>query len=186
VRSSTYIFVYVFVPVTDCSCVRIGCAPQLRCRSLLRRRRPADLVFRPCWPAFTCLLPYDEKSRDRRCVQTWGAISRHFSSQTLLNKDRQCCESWARSSCTVCCGWYDWWRPLSRSAVLFATLWHCRELSDERYAHHIQFEFWVLQQLTPVVTDRPKTVLRRQQSVPLVSTTQLPRRVCCSALATCG
>jgi len=33
-------------------------------------------------------------SRDRRSVQTVGAISVHFSSQTLLNKDRQCCESW--------------------------------------------------------------------------------------------
>jgi len=90
-----------------------------------------DPVFRPCWPVFTRLLPYDEKSRDRRCVRIGGAIL----SQTLSNKDRQCRE--ARSSCSVCCGWYEWWRLLSRSTVLFATLWHCRELSDERYAHHI-------------------------------------------------
>jgi len=85
----------------------------------------------------------------------------------------------------VCCEWYNWRRPLSRSAVLFTTLWHCRKLSDERYAHHIQFEFWLLRRLTPAVTDRPPTVLQRQQSVPSVSsTTQLLQRVCCS-LAAC-
>jgi len=44
VRSLIYIFAYVFVPVTACTCVRIGCASQLRCRSLLRCRRPANLV----------------------------------------------------------------------------------------------------------------------------------------------
>jgi len=60
-----YIFAYVFVQVTVCICVRIGCAPQLHCRNLLRHRRPAVSVFRPCWPVFTCLLSYDEKSRDR-------------------------------------------------------------------------------------------------------------------------
>jgi len=54
----------------------------------------ADLVFPPCRPVFTCLLPCDEESRDRRCDQTGGTISRRFSSPTLLNKDRQCCESW--------------------------------------------------------------------------------------------
>jgi len=53
-----------------------------------------DPICQPCWPVFTCLLPYGEESRVRRCVQTGGAISRHFSSLTLLNKDRQCCESW--------------------------------------------------------------------------------------------
>jgi len=111
-----------------------------------------------------------------------------ISSQTLLNKDQQFCESWRDAelevSACVCCGWYDWRRPLSRSAALFATLWHCRELSDEQYAHHIQFEYWLLRRLTPAVTDRPPPVLRRQQSVPLVSSiTQLFQRVWCSALA---
>jgi len=57
VRSLIYILAYVFVLVTVCTCVRIGCAPQLCCFSL-------------------------------------PPISGHFSSQTLLNKDRQCCESW--------------------------------------------------------------------------------------------
>jgi len=70
----------------------------------------------------------------------------------------------ARSSCSVRCRWYDWRRPLSRSAVLFTTLWHYRELSDERYAYHIQFEFWLLRRLTPTVTHRTPPVLRRRQS----------------------
>jgi len=63
-----HIFIqYVFLPITVCTCVCIGCALQLRCLSLLPTRRPS---FRPCWPDFTCLLPYDEKSRYRRRVQT--------------------------------------------------------------------------------------------------------------------
>jgi len=56
VRSLIYIFAYVFVPVTVCTCVRICCAPQLRCRSLLRRRRPpiqfsglVDLLLLVCY-----------------------------------------------------------------------------------------------------------------------------------------
>jgi len=72
----------------------------------------------------------------------------------------------ARSSCSVCCGSYDWRRPLSRSAVLFATLWHYQGLSDERHAHHNQFEFWLLRRLTPAVIDHSPPILRRQQSVP--------------------
>jgi len=105
------IHIFAFVPVTVCTCVHIGCVPQLRCR------QPTDPVCQPCWPVFTCLSC--EKSCDRRCVQTGGTISGYFSSQTLLNKDRRCCESWrrrARSWCSECCGWYDWQRPLSRPA----------------------------------------------------------------------
>jgi len=41
------------------------------------------------------------RSRDRRCVQTGGVISQHFSSQTLLNKDRQCCEFWRNAKLGV-------------------------------------------------------------------------------------
>jgi len=88
----------------------------------------------------------------------------------------------ARSSCSVCCGWYDWRRPLSRSTVLFATLRHCRELSDERYAHHIQFEFWLLGRLKPAVTDRLPFALRRQQSVPSVLSSTTP---CANVLTNC-
>jgi len=161
---------FTYVHIIRASHCLYACAARRGCEAFAGRR-PS---FRP---GFTCLLPCDCRSRDRRRVQTGGAISGHFSSQTLLNEDRQCSVLWilerrrARSSCSVCCGWYDWRRPLSRSAVLFATLWHCRELSDERYTHHIQFEFWLLRRLTPVVTDRPPPVLRRQQFVPSVSST---------------
>jgi len=98
-----YIFTYVFVPVTVFTCVRIGCALQLCCRSLLRCRRPS---VRPCLPVFTCLLPYDEKSRDRCCVQTGRDFSTLFKVRRcwikttvlwILEKRR------ARSSCSVCC-----------------------------------------------------------------------------------
>jgi len=68
---------HVLIPVTVNTCVWIGCTPRLCCYDLLHRWRPADPVFRLCWPVFTSLLLYDEKSRDRRRVQTGGAISRH-------------------------------------------------------------------------------------------------------------
>jgi len=86
--------------------------------------------------------------------------------------------------------WHDWRSlgasPLSRSAVFFATPWHYRESSDERYADHILFKYWLLRRLTPGITDRSPSVLLRQQSVSSrSSTTQLPRRVRCSAPAAC-
>jgi len=68
--------------------------PPLHCHGLPHHCRPADPVFWQCWPVFTCLLPYDEKTCDRCCVQTGDAISQHFSRQMSLNEDRQCCESW--------------------------------------------------------------------------------------------
>jgi len=40
VQWSCYIYAYVFIPVTACTCVRTGSPPQLRCCSLLCRRRP--------------------------------------------------------------------------------------------------------------------------------------------------
>jgi len=115
----------------------------------------------------------------------------------------------ARRSRSVCCErsfgdsrwewewvteWYDWRRPgassLSRFTVFFATLWHCRELSDERYADHIQFKYWLLRRLTPGITDRSPPDLRRQQSVFVavvyyaVATTHLLLCTCCLLLAT--
>jgi len=46
----------------------------------------------------------------------------------------------AQSSCSVCCGWYDWRRPLNRSTLLFATLWRCQELfwRTRRWPHSVQ------------------------------------------------
>jgi len=181
-----YIFAYVFVPVTDCTCVCIGCTPQLHSCSLPRHCR-SDPVFWPCWPGFTCLLPYEQKQCDHCCVQTRVWFCDTFTSvfaeerSTVLSLGEK---SWARSSRSMCCGWYNWRRSLSQSTVLFAALWHCRELSDEWYYDHIPFKFWLLWQLMLAVPDRSPPILRCQQSVPSVSsTTELPQRVCCSALA---
>jgi len=58
----------------------------------------ASLPSRPRFPAvltcFTCLLPYDYKSRNRLCVSNSGAVFETLSRQTLLSEDRQCYESW--------------------------------------------------------------------------------------------
>jgi len=71
VRPLICIFAYVgclFVPVTDFTCiVRIGFTPQLRLR------RPAAVPIH-----LFCLLVGDQKSRDHCCVETGGAIFRHF------------------------------------------------------------------------------------------------------------
>jgi len=91
--SLIYTFAYVFVPVTVCRLL-VYAQPARRICVAVACCAAADPVFRPCWPVFTCLLTYDQKSRDHRRVQTGGAISVHFSSQTLLNKNRQCCDSW--------------------------------------------------------------------------------------------
>jgi len=135
-----------------CACVRMRCT-----------LRPV-----PHWPAAdwltqfsTCLLSCDCGSRVRRCVGMVSVISGHFSSQTLLNGDRQCCELWRDAELRVVQRvlWVIWLtKTLSRSVVLFATLWHCRELSDERYARHSQCKFWMLWQLTPAVTVARPTI----------------------------
>jgi len=127
-----------FVPVSDCAHV-------LRCHSWAMR--PAtSLPSRPsflgvlthlfCLPAmltrFTCLLPYNQKPRDRCCVPNSGAVLQHFHVRLCRVLER----CWAWSSCSVCCEvsfedyrwqwewvtkWYDWRspgaNPPSRSTV---------------------------------------------------------------------
>jgi len=66
----------IIVSVTNCTCVLIGCTPQLRCRSPPRCCRP-DPVFRSCWPGFTGLLPYATVTWPLLCSNS-GAILRHF------------------------------------------------------------------------------------------------------------
>jgi len=93
-RWFAYLHMYacLFVPVIDCTCARISCMPQLHCRSPPRRCQPTqfsdrvDLVSPVCYRM--------TKSHVIAAVFKLGA--RDFStlsSQTLLNKDRQCCES---------------------------------------------------------------------------------------------
>jgi len=176
----------ICIRTSHCLYLLIGCTLQLCCHSLLRHHQPSFPAVLTCFHLFATV--WREVTWPPLC-SNWGAISRHFLSQTLLNKDRQCCESWRDAELgvhAVCAvgDIHDWWRPLSRSAVLFATLWHCRELSDEWFTHHIQFEFWLLRRLTPAITDRPPPILWCQQSVPSVSSTkQLLQCVCCSASA---
>jgi len=124
---------------------------------------------------------------------TWSPLSfklgRGFttlSRQTLLSEDRQCCESWrdaehgVRAVCAVrdrleTCGESGSESPSDMTGedlvlvhwvvlLFFVTTWHCRQLSDERYADHIQLKYWLLR-LTPDISDRSPPVLRRQQSV---------------------
>jgi len=86
-----YIFAYVFVPVTVCTCVHIGCAPQLRCRCLLRRSRPSFPAVLTCFHLFATV--WREVTYSPLC-SNWGHDFSTLLTQTLLNKDRQCCESW--------------------------------------------------------------------------------------------
>jgi len=98
IMSSEVVDLHICICICTSHCLylcRIRCTPQLRCRSRPPTRRPS---FRP---DFTCLLACDCRSRDRRCVQTAGTISGHFSSQTLLNEDRQFCESWREEELAV-------------------------------------------------------------------------------------
>jgi len=121
---------------------------------------PADPVFRPCWPGFTvcyCMTI-------NHVTAALFKIGRDFttlSSQTLLNKIDSAVNIGETSSSEFvqCVLWViRLAKPLSRPTALFVTLWHYSELSEERYAHHIQFEFWLLRRLTPAVI---APVLRR-------------------------
>jgi len=107
-----------------------------------------------------------------------------LSSQTLLNKDRQCCESWrdvelgARDVCAVVDTTdEDRWVDLLCCPLHCDTADSC--LTNDSSPHSVRVP-------TATTTDagRPLPVLRRQQSVPSVSsTTQLFQRVYCSPLA---
>jgi len=187
----------IFVPVIDCTCV-------LRCHAephSLPCRWIADPVYRQCWPVSPVYYRVTSSYVTAAEFQTQARFYNTFTSDFVEWKST---ELWllercrAQILCSVCCErlfgdlqwkwewvtkWYDYWsphaNPLSLSAVFFATIWHCRELSDERYADHIQFKYWLLQWLTPRTTDRSPPVLRRHQPV-LLSTT-----LCHDASAVC-
>jgi len=97
--SEVYIFAYVFMPLTVCTCVRVGCMPRLCCHGLLHCRRPAKPVFRPCWPVCYRMT----RSHMTATVFKLGARLLDTSqSHMLLNKDQQCCESWRDIKLRVC------------------------------------------------------------------------------------
>jgi len=117
-------------------------------------------------PDFTCLLPCDCWSRDRR-VQMVGVISGHFPSQTLLNKDQQCCESWrevelrVQAVCAVSDTTDEDW------VSLLCCLPHC----DFTKGCLANDDWMWLRRLTLAITDHLLPVLRHQQSVLSVSST---------------
>jgi len=175
-----------FIPVIDCTCV-------------LHRRswaaQPAAVAAEPT--QFFGFADSPVLFTGRWLEVTWPPLCFKLghgfttpSSQTLLRENRQCCESWrdAELGDRAVCAVGDTTGEdlvLVRWVVLLCFSPH-RELSNERYDDHIQFKSWLLRRLTPGITDRSPSVLRRQQSVSSVSsTTPLPWRVCCSAPAAC-
>jgi len=168
------------VPVIDCTCMlhRHGWAMQ-----------PTTVTAKPT--QFSERADSPVLFTGRWLEVTWPPLSfklgRSFttlSHQTLLSEDRQCWTSWRDAELgdrTVCAmrdhlvthsewEWvtegYDWRSPgaslVSHSTVFFATLWHCRVLSDKWYADHIQFKYWLLRRLTPGTIDQSPPVLQRQ------------------------
>jgi len=146
-----YIFAYVFMPANVCTCVRMHCMLQLRGFG----RPPtqfSDLVSPVCWhvtvrhviaAVFKLRAQFLNTCQGRHCrIKIDSAVNLGEKSSLEF---RQCMLWVIQRTKTV-----------SQFAVLFATLWHCRELSDKWYTPHFQ---WVLQRLTPAVTDRLPPVL---------------------------
>jgi len=187
VRLLVYIFAYVFVPVIVCTCVRIGCAPQLRCCSLLRRRRP-----RPSLPAaLTCFHLFATvwgEIRDRRCVQTGGSISDFFQVRRCWIKIDSVVNlgETPSSEFVQCVLWVIWLTKTVESicCAIHHTVTLPRAVWRTIRSPHHSVRVLIATTTDAAVTDRPPTVLRRQQFVLSMSfTTQLLQRVCCSALA---
>jgi len=173
--------------VTVCTCVHIGCAQWLHCCGLLSRRQPTNPVFRQCWPVFTRLLLNKEKSRACHCVQTEDVISQHFSSQTLLNKDRQCCKFLGEMLSSKFAQCVLWEIRLTKTKSICCAVHYTVTLPRAIWwTIRSPQSVWVLIATT---TDagchrQAATVLWHQQPVPsMSSTTQLFQRICCSVLA---
>jgi len=126
----------------------------------------ADPIFWLCW--LTCLLRMT-RSNVTAAVFKLGARFLDTFRQMLLNKDGQCCESWrdaelvVRAVCAVSNTTDEdrWVNPLCCSPY-----WHCRELLTNDTLTTFSSSFDCYDWRRP----SPPPVLRRQQSVPLVST----------------
>jgi len=131
----------------------------------------ADPVFRQCWPVFTCLLPYDEKSRDCRCVQTgvqvldtfqgwhcWIKIDSAMNFGETPSSEFAQCVLWVirltKTVESICCA-------VHYTVTLPRVVWRMI-----RWAHSVRVMI-----ATTTDTGRPPPVLRRQQSIPSVSST---------------
>jgi len=176
-----YIFAYVFVPVTVWTCVRISCAQQLRCLSLPPTQLPAVLtwfnLFATVWREVTCPTLCSNWGRFldtfqvRRC---WIKIDSAVNlGETPSSKFVQCVLWVIRLTKTVesiCCA-------VRHTVTLPRAVW--RTICSPHSVRVL-----IATTTDAAVTDRSPPVLRRQQSVPLISsTTQLSQRVCCSSLA---
>jgi len=136
-------FTYLHMHLSQSLFVLVYAYAARRSCAAIAGRRPS---FRP---GFTCLLSFDcghvttavfelrarflYTSQVRRClIKIDSAVN---LGETPSSEFVQCVLWVIRLTKTV-----------SRSAVLFATVCHCRELSDKRYAHHIQLSsecFWL-------------------------------------------
>jgi len=151
-----YIFAYVFVPVLDCTC-----------RSLLRRRSsfPAVLI---CFHLFTTI--WREATWPLLCLY-WGCDFSTLSGQTLLNKDRQCCESWRDAELGVyaVCAVSDT-TDEDRWVDLLCCSPHC-DTAESCLTNDALTTFSLGSDCYDDWCRPSPTVLRRQQSVPSVSST---------------
>jgi len=161
---------YSYQPST---CVCIGC--MLHCRDLLPTQFSGSQLscfhlFATVWREVTWC----------RCVQTGGAISWHFSSQTLLIKDRQCCDSWkdAEFGVSAVCAEGDM-TDKDRWVDLLCCSPHC-DTAESCLMNDMLITFGSNSDCYNDWRQPSLTVLRRQQSY---RRCHLLQCVCCSPLA---
>jgi len=126
-----------FLPVIGCTCVCIGCTPQL--------------CLRGC---ATCSVwwPVTRSHVTAAVCQNSGTVLQLFHVRLCWVKidGTQCCQSWTDAELGVHAMMSDTTGASlpSSSAVFYATPWRCRELSDEWYIDHIQYKYGLLRRLT--------------------------------------
>jgi len=149
-----------------------------RCRRCfaLTSRRLADLVSDLALPVYHHVIVGHVTAAVPNSAREFYSLL----GQTLLVKGRQCCELWREVELGVHAVWavsYTTDNDVSRSAVLFATQRHCRELS----VHRSQCNFGVLRQLTPAANypaaARPTTPAVRSVGAACHSVRQLAHRL---------
>jgi len=128
------IFAYVCMPHRTSHWLYL-CMHCIGCTSQLLLCRPAAPRHLPC--LFTCSVCWlvTRSPATAAVFQTRAWFDYTFTSD--ITKWRSTA-LWVLERCrAMWCGWQNWRRQLSRSTVPFATMWHCRVLSDKRYADHI-------------------------------------------------
>jgi len=135
-------------------------------------------------------------TRSHVTAAVWGcdfnfSFSTPFN-QTLLNKDRQCCESWrdaelgVRAVCAVDGTKDEYANSSICNCTRIESVLDPPILTKFRTISALSTQNFVRTLSTLIRGVGVKEALRRQQSVPSVSsTTQLSQCICCSALAAC-